>query len=1085
MNDFELQPAPNRRRSLRISNAKTPAATFWNGLLTGMLVCLLLAFAALAAGLMTYASIASNLPGPENLTDRAFLEREGNVSIYQSTRILDRNGNLLNEIFNPDQGRRTEVKLSEMPQFLKDATIATEDANFYTHQGIDFYALARALYYAVRERDLVSGGSTIPQQLVKLVLLSPERTMTRKVREAILATEISRKYPKDKILELYLNQLYYGNFAYGAEAAAETYFNKKVSDLTLGEAAMLAGLPQAPSYYDPYSARDNAKLRQTVVLSLMVENGYISKEQADAAYLEPITFVPLKFDFKAPHFTVLVRQQIEEKYGSESIYRLGYNVYTSIDLGLQDQAERIVKEQVNAVNANNVSNGALVAMDPKTGEVLALVGSADFDNVEIDGQVNMALTARQPGSTIKPLVYLSSFENPSLPVNQRWTPGTLVADIVEQFPDGANPPYVPTNYDQKERGLVTVRTALANSLNIPAVRSMQSVGVPNFQATAERMGITTLKRNDYGLALALGAGEIPLLQMTSAFAVLANQGVRIAPVTVIKITDSEGNCLYGKDDTCADKPAIGQQVVSPVDTFLISDMLSDDGARAPVFGRGGLLTLGNRPVAAKTGTTNDIPDILPIVYTPQIVNAYASGNADNSPMGNVSCITGAAPIWNQFMHVALDNLPVEPFIPPPGVKQFEVCAETGTLSSPACPEKRMRWYAEDRPPLPAEKDIYQKIKIDKASGKLATEYTPPEAIEEVTFKVYPEPYRKWAEEHGIPQPPTDPSDVFTFPADVRIRSPQDGETVGGVVSVMGSANVPAMAGWELQYGISHEPGAFSQPFVGPFNQPVIDGTLGMWDTRGLGDGPHTLRLWVTDREGGQYEERIRVFIAQPTEVPTFEPTATWTPVPVETATPIIATPIIETPTAIIEPPTAIVDTPTVIVEPPTVTPIPVDTATLEAPTAEPTVTEIPVPVADTPTVEPTVASSDGPTFPPNVFFPRTTSQDIYPGALLSGPLTNVNGCLRINTGDGTDGYLMLWPPDTTVQYDATTGVAFVLNSAGVVIGQTGLTIYTGGGDIASSEVGYAGSLLESGIDALTNCPGPYWLAGPTDTIRVE
>ena len=433
------------------------------------------------------------------------------------------------------------------------------------------------------------------------------------------------------------------------------------------------------------------------------------------------------------------------------------NVYTTLDAKLQEQAENIVSTNVQQLADHKVSNGALVAMDPRTGEILALVGSADFNNVEIDGQVNMALAPRQPGSTIKPLVYLASFEQPDKQPADRFTSGTLLADIKEAFPMGANPPYVPTDYDNKERGMVTVRTAIANSLNIPAVRTMQTVGIPTFLQTAQRVGITTFTRPDYGLGLALGAGETPLVEMTGAFAVLANGGKRMPPVTIKKITDSSGHtiCELGTATPCQENSGVGQQVVNPVDAFLITDILSDNEARIPVFGPNSFLHLADRPVAAKTGTTNDFRDVLTMGYTPQLVTGVWVGNADNSPMINVTGITGAAPIWNQFMQVALASKEVLQFTPPPGVKQFEVCADTGTLPSEACPQKRTHWFAEDRPPLPKEKDLYQKVRLDKATHKLATDTTPPSAIEEKVFKVYPPEYRQWAEAHGIAQPPTD------------------------------------------------------------------------------------------------------------------------------------------------------------------------------------------------------------------------------------------------------------------------------------------------------------------------------------------
>ena len=451
MDPFQLQThqqigTPGRRR-------------FLPGLFSGMLTFVVVALLASGAILVAYGAVAASLPPPSELFSRA--------SSFQTTRFLDREGNLLHETLDPSAGRRTAVPLSQLSPNLRQATIATEDANFYAHGGVDPFALLRALYYAVREGDIVSGGSTIPQQLVKQVYLSPERTLTRKIKEAVLSSEISRRYDKDAILELYLNELYYGNLAYGAHAAAQTYFSKSPAELTLAEAAMLAGLPQLPAFYDPYTHPDRAKERQGIVLGLMVENGFITPAEADAAWLEPLSYAPVSFDLEAPHFTLYVRQQLESLYGPDALYRTGLNVTTTLDPALQQLAEQIVADQVARLADNNASNGALVAARPGTGELLALVGSADFDNVEIDGQVNMALAPRQPGSAIKPFVYLAAFEQPNRPPAERWTPGTLVADIEEPFPDGANPPYVPTNYDGREHGMVTVRTRARQQLQHP------------------------------------------------------------------------------------------------------------------------------------------------------------------------------------------------------------------------------------------------------------------------------------------------------------------------------------------------------------------------------------------------------------------------------------------------------------------------------------------------------------------------------------------------------------------------------------------------------------------------------------------
>ncbi|MBX3013885.1 MAG: transglycosylase domain-containing protein [Caldilineaceae bacterium] len=964
MYELKATPPPRpRRQPGEVKPGEARRGDFNRGMTIGSVTFLIAAMLTVAGLLIAYATIASALPSPDELTSR--------TSTFQSMRILDREGNLLNEAFdvtNINAGRRTYAALNRISPYLRQATIATEDANFYEHSGIDYFALVRAVYYAVREGDVVSGASTIPQQLVKMLFLSPERSITRKIKEAVLSAEISREYPKDKILETYLNEINYGNLAYGAEAAAETYFGQDVADLTLAQAALLAGLPQAPAYYDPYANPDRAKGRQGVVLALMVEAGFVSPDEADRAWLEPLVYIPVTFDLKSPHFTLFVRQQLESLLGPEAMYQSGLSVTTSLDPRLQAEAERIVREQVALVADRNVSNGALVAIRPETGEILALVGSADFNNVEIDGQVNMALAPRQPGSTIKPFVYLTAFEQRDRPVAEHWTPGTLVADIRTEFPDGANPPYVPTNYDNRERGLVTVRRALGNSLNIPAVSALQTVGLPAFLDMTRRLGITTLTRPDYGLSLSLGAGEIPLVEMTGAFGVLANQGRYMAPITILKIVDSTGlvRCEQGSATPCQPNANSGQQMISAVDAFLMTTILSDNNARAEVFGPNSLLRL-DRPAAAKTGTTNDFRDVLTMGYTPQLVTGVWVGNSDNSAMINISGITGAAPIWNEFMRVALANQPALEFPVPAGVRQVEVCTETGTQPSEACPERSVQWFADDRLPLAPERDLYQKIKLDKLTGKLATEFTPADAIEEQVFKVYPDQYRQWAEDHGIPQPPKDASDVYTGEAQLVIRVPVEGEIVSGVVTVWGSADAPAFASYELQYGISHDPGAFSPPISGPYGNPVIDNILGQWDTTGLQDGPHTLRLVVRDRAGAEREQRVRVFVTHET-APAVEPTPTWT---VVAPTPTLLALPTDTPTPVVEMPTP---EPTWTLPPPP-----------ETPTPEPTWT---LPPVETPTapIEPPLEAT--PTWTPETSSAGTTAGGVLTETL---PLTTTEG----------------------------------------------------------------------------------------------
>lgn len=942
---YELQPV--QPKQIRPAGGNAPGQPsrnrFWQGFGIGVIAFVLLVVLVVGALLIGYALMARDLPSPAELRQRA--------STFQSTRIYDREGNLLNETFDPNMGRRVVVPLDAISPYLIQATIATEDANFYEHPGVDPVALLRAVYYAFQEGDVVSGGSTITQQLVKRVLLSPERTATRKIKEAILAAEITRRYDKNEILELYLNEVFYGNLSYGIDAAAETYFGKDAADLTLAEAALLAGLPQLPAFYDPYTNPDRAKNRQAVVLRLMVEAGFITPAEADAAWLEPLTYEPLQFNLVAPHFTLYVRQQLEQMFGPEALYQAGYNVHTTLDPRLQAEAERIVREQVSLLADRNVSNGALVAMRPQNGEVVALVGSADFNDVEIDGQVNMALAPRQPGSSTKPFVYLATFDMPDRPQEEQWTPGTIVADISTAFPDGANPPYTPRNYDGKEMGLMTVRAALATSRNIPAVAALQEATLPVFLELMQRFGVTTLTRADFGLSLSLGAGEIPLIELTDAFATLANNGQRIPPVTIQKITDAQGTVICEQETPRPCQPGVesAQQVISPVDAFLITDILSDNEARTPVFGASSVLRL-DRPAAVKTGTTNDFRDNLTVGYTPQLVTGVWVGNADNSPMINISGVAGAGPIWNQFMSAAHVNEPALSFTPPPGVRQFEVCADTGAEPSDACPEKRMHWFAEDRPPRPKEQDLWRRIRMVAGTEQIANEFTPPDQIEERIFKVYPLEYREWAIRNGIEQPPIEavappptpaPGEVQLF-----ISTPGEGTTVRGVVAVFGSAAMPGFASYELQYGVSHDPGAFSLPISGPFGAPVVNGQLGAWDTTGLGNGPHTLRLLMRASNGVQYEARVRLFVDN--TPPTEAATPTWTPEP-------------PTPTWTPEPPTALPPTDTPVI--PTDTPWPTDTPVIPTDTPWPTDTPIP---PEPPTEPPTSDLEPTPTWTPEV-----------------------------------------------------------------------------------------------------------------------
>jgi len=655
-------------------------------------VALLLGVGALLAG---YVRVAAMLPPPDELRDRA--------NTFKTTTIYDREGNLIYEVFPSDAGKRTVVPLADISPHMINATLAVEDPNFYQHPGVDPVGVARAFYYIFRKEATRPGGSGLLQQLVKLTYLSSEKTIQRKVKEAVLSLEINRRYTKDDILEIYLNHIFYGNLAYGVEAAAQTYFGKHASELNLAEASLLAGIPKYPGQYDPYTHWEATRNRQAHVLRLMVEHGFITPQEANWAWKaydgktpDEVLHHP-RADFLYPHFVLMVRQELEATYGPEVVAKGGLRVYTTLDPQLQQMAEKSVREGISSLKKRNAhaENAALVALAPDSGEVLALVGSADFNSEDIDGQVNMAITPRQVGSTIKPLDYLATFEMPE----DYWTPATIIMDERTEFPDGpGRPPYVPRNYDGRFHGPVSVRSALANSYNIPAVKALQHAGIPALKELAQRVGISTLTRDDYGLALALGSGEVSLLEMVNAFAAFDNGGLRLEPHIITRVETQDGDLLADYSHPYA------AQAITPEHAFLITSILSDYQARKPAFGRAAQwLELPDRPVAAKTGTTNDWRDGWTIGYTPQLVTGVWVGNTDNLPMNKLSGVSTAAPIWKSFMLTAHKDLPVQEFEQPPGVVQLEICDDTGAFPTPDCEHLRLEYFKEDQPPpLPAE-----------------------------------------------------------------------------------------------------------------------------------------------------------------------------------------------------------------------------------------------------------------------------------------------------------------------------------------------------------------------------------------------
>lgn len=644
--------------------------------------------------------LAFNLPSPDEI-----VRREG-----FSTKILDRDGDVLYDIFEDE--RRTLVTLDEIPDNLENATIAIEDKNFYKHGGFDFFGTLRGLSRFIT-RGRAQGGSTITQQLVKNVLLTPERSVFRKIKELVLAIQIERKYEKDEILQMYLNEAPYGGTAWGVEAASETYFGKKAKELDLVESAILAGMPQRPSFYSPYSSNPEAYIERTEnVLRRMREDEYISEEQErDAlARLGSVIFQEKGASFKAPHFVQYVQEILVERYGEQVVEQGGLKVTTTLDLELQDEAQSIVKSEIDKVTGLKISNGAAVAVDPETGEILAMVGSRGFNDPEIDGQVNVTTSLRQPGSAIKPITYVTGFA-------KGFTASTLLMDVPTQFPGGATQPiYEPKNYDGEYRGPIQVRYALANSINVAAVKMLAMVGIRNVLETAYDLGLKSLEPtrdtlSRVGLSLTLGGGEVRLIELTGAYAAFVNGGFRIDPVAILKVEDSNGKVLEEVE------PEKGKRVISEENAFLIANILSDNSARADVFGTNSLLNIAGRQIAVKTGTTNDQRDNWTVGGNTQIMIGVWVGNNDNSPMLQVaSGVTGASPIWRRIVMAALAGKSELGFEAPKGIVTASVDKVSGYRSHDGYPS-RAEVFAKGTEP--GEDLVHKKLKVCKSDGKLA------------------------------------------------------------------------------------------------------------------------------------------------------------------------------------------------------------------------------------------------------------------------------------------------------------------------------------------------------------------------------
>lgn len=729
---------------------------------------------------------------------------------FENTYIFDRNHVLLYER-QSNQGARDYVFYKNIPQVLIDATTSAEDPTFFTNSGYDLYAILRAFYINVSGAGS-SGASTITQQVARLTYLPPELrnqpTADRKLREIILAIKLAQSKPKEQIMELYLNQIFYGNFSYGIEAAAQGFFGKKASELNTAEAAMLAGLPQAPSAYNPRIDFKLAKARQKIVLGLMLKYNKITvyeEQKWDNFDIEADLANGQRTDnlqIRCPHFVNYVLDQLSGQTDSTQLQaaslnftpdewnRGGYEITTTIDVKLEEQAEKIAQQRIDSLKGQNASNAALIAIKPQTGEILAMMGSIDFNNKQIDGQVNVATSDRQAGSAIKPITYAEA-------LTKGWTPATILADVSTKFE--SNTPgqaYVPHDFDNNERGPVSLRNALGSSLNIPAVQALQFDRVQNMMDLATQMGIHFKHSADfYGLPLTLGSGEVQLLDLTGAYSVFDNLGYRVPLVSILKI---EKHNYVWYDFAAVEKKK--DRVLDPSVAYMITSILSDNKARLLAFAENNPLVLEDRPAAAKTGTTENFHDSWTVGYTPDFVVGVWVGNNNQKPMNAVAGSIGGGQIWHDFMQSVYhddtlvkalknDNQLQTDFVRPPDIVEAKICSDSGLLPGDDCPVSSIRTEIFAKGHVPTEKSkLQQKIRVAKGLNCLADSDYPDEAIELRTIYNYPPELQDWAKKTGKPTTPPPPCPPYVPPTPTPTPPPSATATPIASASAVASPN---------------------------------------------------------------------------------------------------------------------------------------------------------------------------------------------------------------------------------------------------------------------------------------------------------
>lgn len=803
-------------------------------------------------------------PSPDSLQNR---------EVAKATKIYDREGVLLYDIFQNQN--RTPISLEDVPDVVKKSTISIEDKDFYKHGGFDIFGILRSFFKLVIYRQVEGGGSTLTQQLVKNALLTSDQSVVRKVKELILAIQVERSFAKDQILEMYLNEIPYGGTAYGIEAAANLYFGKHAKDLDLAESSLLAGLPQRPSVYSPYGTHPElAKQRQKEVLRRMVEDGHVTQKQADEAAKKDLTYrtTQNEIGFKAPHFVLYVKQKLIEQYGDKLVEQGGLKVTTTLDFKLQEEVQKIVHEEIDKLKNYDVGNGAAVVLDPKTGQILSMVGSKDYfsdslpqgctegKNCTFEPNVNAALSKRQPGSATKPITYSAGLQ-------KGYTAATTIMDVRTEFPGGAGQPnYNPVNYDGQFHGPVQARYALGNSYNIPAVKMLAMAGVKNDLDLGYRMGLTTWEPtaenvSRAGLALTLGGLEARLLDLTSAFGVLANGGLKQDPVSILKVSDSKGKTLYEY------RESDGIKVLDRGIAFIISNILADNGARSAAFGSNSILNVPGKTVAVKTGTTDQKRDNWTVGYTPSVVSGVWVGNNDNSIMNPAiaSGVTGASPIWQKIMVTALKSRPNETNSPPDNVSYIDVDGLMGGKPKDGSPTRKEYFIKGTEPSNTSS--AYQRAKVCKSNPhRLANDGEDAEDKDVIVLKEEdPTGANKW--QVGIDQWVLTAADTRLVGATkgcsgipgfagggsggiISIVNVSNGANVPRVFDVLAKANSPKgvkKVTWSIDG--ANKSTQTSEPFALHVEFPLGD------------KGSHTITATLEDNDGQSHSTAVGVTVA--------------------------------------------------------------------------------------------------------------------------------------------------------------------------------------------------------------------------------